>query len=83
MARTNSAYRLSACTNFLKVYPISSSTRRRTERWYARKNTLMSKKEKKAVTDKEEELFWKLNLLGISIAKCLLNTNSYFHIALD
>jgi len=34
----------------------------------------MSKKEKKAVTDKEEELFWKLNLLGISIAKCLLNT---------
>ena len=43
----------------------------------------MSKKEKKAVTDKEEELFWKLNLLGTSTAKCLLNTNSYFQIVLD
>jgi len=34
----------------------------------------MSKKEEKeAVSDEEEELFWKLNLLGTFTAKCLLN----------
>lgn len=39
VARTNSAYHLSVRTTFLKVYPVSSSTRRRTERWYAIRNT--------------------------------------------
>ena len=32
------------------------------------------KEEKEAVSDEEEQLFWRLNLLGTSMAKSLLNT---------
>ena len=32
------------------------------------------KEEKESVTEEEEELFWNLNLLGMSTAKSLLNT---------
>jgi len=35
------------------------------------------KEEKESVTEEEEELFWNLNLLGMSTAKSLLNTDFF------
>ena len=37
------------------------------------------KEEKEAVSDEEEELFWRLNLLGTSTAKSLLNTVHFYN----
>ena len=39
-----------------------------------------NKKEKKeSVTEEEEELFWNLNLLGMSTSKSLLNTVYFYN----
>lgn len=37
------------------------------------------KEEKESVTEEEEELFWNLNLLGMSTAKSLLNTVYFYN----
>ncbi|XP_068742306.1 zinc finger MYM-type protein 3-like [Montipora capricornis] len=37
------------------------------------------KEEKESVTEEEEELFWNLNLLGMSTAKPLLNTVYFYN----
>ena len=37
------------------------------------------KEEKEAISDEEEELFWRLNLLGMSTAKSLLNIVYFYN----